>query len=121
MTAAKGTRGYMAPQVYMGSYNEAADVFSLSASMYEVANLKPAYSGAAPEDMMKLLILKAAPKPFDDMCPEKLRPIITKGLKLNPADRPTIGAICQDLKAIKSGEKFLVGQLKAELNGKNAE
>ena len=94
MTAEKGTRGYMAPEVYTGSYNEAADVYSLSASMYALANLKPAYTGGAPEVMMKLLVLKAAPEPFDDMCPEELRPILTRGLKLHPADRPKIGAIC---------------------------
>ena len=37
MTKQQGTRGYMAPEVYMGTYNEAADIFSVTASMYEDA------------------------------------------------------------------------------------
>ena len=123
MTKQQGTRGYMAPEVYMGTYNEAADIFSVTASMYELANLKPAYSGAAPEIMMKMLIQKTNPEPFAELCPEELRPIFVKGLKLNPEDRPTIDLIVRDLEAIKSGEKYVVGELKrmnAELTAETA-
>ena len=73
---------------------------------------------------MKMLFQKADPEPFADICPEELRPIIAQGLKLNPEDRPTIDLIVCDLEAIKSGEKYVVGELKqmnAELTAENAQ
>ena len=125
MTAEKGTRGYMAPEVYDETeYGEAADVFSTAATIFELANLKPAYTGTAAQIMKKLLIRRAGPEPFAEMCPEELRPIIIKGLELDPEDRPTMALIVRDLEAIKSSEKFVVGELKqknAELTAENAQ
>ena len=119
MTAERGTHGYMAPEVYDGVYSEAADVFSLSITFFEVVNLKRAYTGSSFEIMRKM-DTKAKPESFSETCPEELRPIIEKGMNLNAEKRPTIGVICQDLNTVKSGDKFLIGQLKVELNAKNA-
>ena len=41
-------------------------------------------------------------------------------MNLDAEERPTIDAICQDLKTVKSGDKYLIGQLKVELKEKNA-
>ena len=58
------------------------------------------------------------------MCPDELRPIIIKGLELDPENRPTMALIVRDLEAIKSGENYVVGELKqknAELTAENAQ
>lgn len=103
----------MAPEVYLPGtkYGEAADVFSTCATIFELANLQPAYSGTSAEIMAKMLMQKADHEQFAEICPKDLRPIITRGLKLNPEDRPAMYVFVQDLEAIKLDNNFVVEQM----------
>lgn len=52
MTVGKGTHGYMAPETYEEKYEFKADIFSLGATLYEVANLHKAYNGPGHQIML---------------------------------------------------------------------
>ena len=55
MTAGKGTFGFQAPEMFSESYGAKVDIFSLGATIYQVANLHRAYTGSREQIMKKLL------------------------------------------------------------------
>ena len=75
-TVGKGTHGFMAPETYEEVYSVKADIFSLGATIYAVANLKRPYKGEAHQIMFKLNVKKAAPEEFAEHCPDSLCPLL---------------------------------------------
>ena len=116
MTAGKGTHGYMAPETYEEGYSATADVFtvdifSLGATLFEVANLKKAYTGSVNQILMKLKVNKAGPEKFADHCPEQIRPLLLKCMMLDETNRPDIRGVIADLNEVKQDKDFIISRL----------
>ena len=115
MTAGKGTHGYMAPEAYEAEYGTSADIFSLGATLFEVANLKKAYTGTGIQIMKKLVIKQSGPEEFAEHCPQEIRPLLTKCLTLDHENRPDIHEVISGLDEIKKDKDFVISRLTKEL------
>ena len=114
MTAGRGTLGYMAPEMYEETYGTTADIFSLGATLFEVANLKKAYTGTGNQIMKKLVIKQAGPEEFAAHCPQQIRPLLLKCLTLDEENRPDIKGVIADLNEVKQDKDFIISQLRVK-------
>ena len=116
MTAGKGTHGYMAPETYEEGYSATAkiftvDIFSLGATLYEVANLKKAYTGNLGQITKKLIVDKAGPAEFANHCPKQIRSLLLKCMTLDEKRRPDIQEVIADLNEVKQDRDFIIARL----------
>ncbi|MFC0599390.1 WD40 repeat domain-containing serine/threonine protein kinase [Streptomyces palmae] len=85
-----GTPGYMAPEYIRGeSLTEAVDVFALGAIAAYAATARPAFGGAGPSVLYR--ILEQAPDL--DGCPEPARTVAARCLAKDPAERPGLAEV----------------------------
>ena len=115
MTAGKGTHGYMAPETYEEGYCASAnvftvDIFSLGATLFEVSNLKKAYTGSVQQICMKL-VKKAGPEEFAEHCPQQIRQLLLKCLTLDEKNRPDIQKVIADLNEVQQDRDFVISRL----------
>ena len=114
-TVGKGTHGFMAPETYEEVYSVKADIFSLGATIYAVANLKRPYKGTVNQIMFKLNIKKAAPEEFAEHCPDSLCPLLLQCLTLDDAHRPNIDQVIAGLDKVKEDKDYIISQLLTEV------
>lgn len=95
-----GTLKYMAPERLQGQQSEAADLYSLGATLYELC-LQCTPFEHDQSDHLRQMILKQPPIAPSDLCrdfPRGLETIILNCLEKNPADRyATAWQLIQDL------------------------
>ncbi len=101
-----GTLKYMAPERLHGTSIRAADVYSLGATLYELATLRPPFEG---KDQLGLMerIREGSPTPpreVDRQLPRDLETIILKAMARDPKDRFTsAGEMAAELRRFVEG------------------
>jgi serine/threonine protein kinase len=95
-----GTLKYMAPERLLGQQSEAADLYSLGATLYELC-LQCTPFDHEQRDQLRQMILEKPPMAPSDLCrdfPRGLETIILNCLEKNPANRyATARQLIQDL------------------------
>lgn len=98
-----GTLAYMPPEALQGRVSPQADVYSLGATLYEMATLQPPHVADTPGELIRLIDTRD-PLPvrrIDPSVPRDLETIIMKALARDPAQRyATASAMAADLAAI---------------------
>ena len=95
-----GTVKYMAPERLNGEYSERSEVYSLGATLYELAALQPAFSSTA-QGILGRKLLREPPQPLRKLrpsMPRDLCTIIEKAMAVEPKNRyQTSGEFAADL------------------------
>jgi serine/threonine protein kinase len=96
-----GTLRYMSPEQAGGRdvVDPRGDVYSLGATLYELAALEPAFTGVTREVLLKEITLDAPPplRKNRSEIPRELETIIHKTLEKDPADRyATAGELAEE-------------------------
>ncbi len=87
-----GTLRYMSPEQASGQrvlLDHRTDVYSLGATLYELATLEPIFAGQNRQELLHQIINDEprAPRAVDRTVPVELETIILKAVSKNPADR----------------------------------
>ncbi|MCR9293206.1 MAG: protein kinase [bacterium] len=105
-----GTLRYMSPEQASGRrafVDHRTDVYSLGATLYEMATLRPMCRGKSSREILREITLER-PTPLrkiNSRFPADFETIISKATERNPADRyPSAAALAEDL------QKFINGQ-----------
>ena len=99
-----GTLRYISPeqaQGAKGAVNHRSDVYSLGASLYELATLEPMFAGAERLDLLRCvkLVEPLAPRRIDSKIPIELETIILKAIEKEPGARyATAQELADDLR-----------------------
>jgi serine/threonine protein kinase len=96
-----GTLGYMAPERFCGQADARADVYSLGATLYEMATLHPAFEEAERARLIERILAGApplGPRRWAPNLPPDLETIVLKAMAHDAADRyPTAEDLAEDL------------------------
>ena len=97
-----GTMRYIPPEAFSGEWSERGDIYSLGATLYELATLKPAFSAEDHPQLIKLITSGDQPiTPIHQTQPgisKDLETIITKALSFDPNNRyNTAGEMANEL------------------------
>ena len=115
MTAAAGSYGFMAPEVFKGEqYNERADIFSFAVVMYNLCyRIMPSLiiMGNGGASSMALYARKVACDGFrqplnDEKVPQCVNDIIRESWDEDPESRPSASSIVERLEAILQDPEF---------------
>ena len=102
---ARGTNGYMAPEVILSGGKEIdafkADVFSFSMTCSEILTTKKPYDDFLFRDYVKSIVNGERPN-LPKTCSNKLKSLIHECWSLDPSKRPTFIDICQSLTKLKN-------------------
>jgi predicted Ser/Thr protein kinase len=106
-----GTAGYMSPEQAQGLKVDArSDVYSLGATLYDLATGQPPFTAADAMSILLKAILKDPPRPrrHNPALPRDVETIILKAMDKEPARRyPTAGALADDLQRYLDGDPIL--------------
>lgn len=94
-----GTPLYMAPEVFVGEWDEKCDVYSFGVIMWETLMLKQAFEdigGNLPAFMHQVIDLHVRPE-IPAGCGSSLRDLMVECWSPNPKDRPSFAVICDKL------------------------
>lgn len=101
-----GTRRYMAPEVSSveGCYNLQADVYSFTMVLYEMMTLITPFAMYGRE-MHQLLVVENNARPaVSAEWPTGLQELLQHGWAKDPADRPDVDELCQQLRSLSIEE-----------------
>jgi serine/threonine protein kinase len=96
-----GTLRYMAPERLEGGCDRRSDVYSLGATLYELAALRTFLENGSRGQLVERILHEAPPQPsrFDRSLPRDLETIILKAIAKDPADRyRTADGMAEDLR-----------------------
>jgi serine/threonine protein kinase/WD40 repeat protein/tetratricopeptide (TPR) repeat protein len=96
-----GTLRYMAPERFKGVTDVRGDVYSLGATLFEMATLRPPFADADRFDLMRRVPHEAplSPRKIDGRIPRDLETIILKAMDRDPARRfQTAAALADELR-----------------------
>ncbi len=99
-----GTLPYMSPEQALGrkeDLDQRTDVYSLGATLYELATLRPLFEGRDRETLLRRIAFEepARPRRRERAVPEDLETILLKAVAKDPRDRyPDAGALALDLR-----------------------
>ena len=105
-----GTLTYMSPEQAMGdrhAVDHRTDVYSLGATLYELATLRPAFDGDSREALFRQITLECPPAPrsINPAIPPELETIVLKALEKDPVDRyASAQALADDLRRFLNHE-----------------
>jgi len=94
-----GSPIYMAPEVFVGEYNEKCDIYSFSICLWEILTNRQAFTEMdddLPAFIHAICDLDHRP-PIPSTCPRRLAKLITLGWAKNPHARPSFGTILTEL------------------------
>jgi WD40 repeat protein/serine/threonine protein kinase len=109
-----GTLRYMPPeqlQRHLLDITNKADIYSLGATLYELATLAPIYDGDSEARLIQQVLQEqpVPPRKANASVPEDLATIITVATAKNPNERyPSAEALAQDLEAFARGDPISV-------------
>lgn len=93
-----GTMSYLAPEVLDGTAaGPASDVWALGATLYEVVEGRPAFTGESTAMLIARIVMGPGPERMADAT---LAPVVERMLSRDPADRPTAAEVADLLGAI---------------------
>ncbi len=101
-----GTLRYMAPERFRGASDRRGDIYSLGATLYELATLRPPFEGADPIGLIELIrnTSPAPPSHLDRDIPRDLETIVLKALAQDPKDRfGSAGELAGELRRFVEG------------------
>jgi serine/threonine protein kinase/uncharacterized protein HemY len=99
-----GTLRYMSPEQALAQrvvIDHRTDVYSLGATLYELLALRPAFSGADRQELLRQIAFEepSPPRRVNKALPAELETIVLKAMEKNPADRyATAQALADDLR-----------------------
>lgn len=108
-----GTLRYMSPEQVQGDrtlVDQRADVYSLGATLYELATLRPLFSGSSREQLLHQVLNgePTAPRGLNKAVPTELETIICKAISKSAGDRyPTAQHLADDLQRFLSDQPIL--------------
>ena len=107
-----GTPIYMSPEQAIGRYSnasQAADVYSLGATLYELATLHKPFDGNRHQILLQVIRGEfPAPSRVRADIPRQLETIIVKAMSLSPQDRyASAGEMAKDLRRFAGGEEVV--------------
>ena len=97
-----GTPQYMAPESFQSQYDQRSEVYCLGLTLYELATLRPAFSGGTTAELIQQITTGPPPTPrkIDPRIDRDLDTIIQRAIALRPVDRyPSAAALRDDLRA----------------------
>jgi hypothetical protein len=98
-----GTYRYMSPEQSLGKHalvDQRTDIYSLGATLYELATLRPAFDGHCREELLAHVTMQdpVPPRRINRAIPADLETIILKAMAKDPPDRYTDAAeLAEDL------------------------
>ncbi|HEY2029366.1 MAG TPA: protein kinase, partial [Myxococcales bacterium] len=96
-----GTVGYMAPEQVRGDKVDLrADIFLFGLVFYELLSGKRAFAGKGALEPSVAIVTKE-PEPLD--APPKLRALVERCLRKDPAQRPSAAQVVRELESLASG------------------
>jgi len=101
-----GTLRYMAPERFLGRCDERSDVYSLGATLYELATLSPAFAATNQRELIEAVSEGTwlPPRQANDRLPRALETVIQTAMAVNPAERyPSAEALAADLLRFANG------------------
>lgn len=119
-TQLAGTYRYMAPERFDGRCDERSDVYSLGATLYELATLRPAFEGSDRETVSKHVLRHdiVAAKLVQPEVPADFDAIISKAMSLDPGKRyPSAAAMGVDLACFLKGQPLPTPERRRGLAG----
>ncbi|KAK8898332.1 hypothetical protein M9Y10_000616 [Tritrichomonas musculus] len=93
----KGTLHYMSPEMYMGEYSYATDVYSFGIIIYEILTEKVPFQGLNFPQISKKVLNEGFKPNFQEDFPESYKNLIIRCGSLIPGDRPTFNDIINQL------------------------
>eukprot|EP00698_Gefionella_okellyi_P011694 TRINITY_DN30_c0_g1_i1.p1 TRINITY_DN30_c0_g1~~TRINITY_DN30_c0_g1_i1.p1 ORF type:complete len:680 (+),score=180.18 TRINITY_DN30_c0_g1_i1:63-2042(+) len=97
-----GTPQWMAPEVLSSkNYDVRSDIFSFAVVLWEMTHRQIPY-GNMNQDQMINGILRGMRPAISDRCPKFLAQLMTRCWDADPARRPSMRQVCQELDAVKS-------------------
>eukprot|EP00009_Paramoeba_aestuarina_P002419 CAMPEP_0201508716 /NCGR_PEP_ID=MMETSP0161_2-20130828/1986_1 /ASSEMBLY_ACC=CAM_ASM_000251 /TAXON_ID=180227 /ORGANISM="Neoparamoeba aestuarina, Strain SoJaBio B1-5/56/2" /LENGTH=515 /DNA_ID=CAMNT_0047903459 /DNA_START=93 /DNA_END=1640 /DNA_ORIENTATION=- len=97
-----GSPLYMAPEVFVGEYDEKCDVYSFGIIIWETLTLEQAYQGISenlPAFMHQLIDLHVRPE-IPSNCGSSLKDLMVECWSPLPKDRPSFATICDKMDRI---------------------
>ncbi len=105
-----GTPQYVAPEIIrMQPADARTDIYSLAATMYQMATGLPPYQGSSAEEILQKHLNSPVPDPrlVESNVPDMLAEIIMRGLAKDPAKRP---ADCRELQQALNRARSALGK-----------
>lgn len=108
-----GTLRYMSPEQLLGTatqVDERSDIYSLGATLYELATLRPLFEASNREQLIKQIGIELPPTPrqLDKRIPVALSTIIHKCIQREPCERfATAQALADDLRRFLHDQPIL--------------
>lgn len=98
-TESVGTFHYMAPEIGLGRYGKEIDVYALGILLYELLTGQVPFEG---ESSQEIIMKHLTAKPDLDRVPPMYRPVLSRALAKDPADR--FGSVAEMLAALGLGD-----------------
>lgn len=101
-----GTLRFMAPEHLKGQQDARSDVYSLGATLYEIATRRPAFEKTSRPQMMRRILSGQKPRPAEirPEIPRDLEAIILKAMACEASSRyPNAAALADDLRHFVEG------------------
>jgi len=100
----QGSLVYMAPEVFLGKYDEKCDVYSFAIVMWEVITQTPAFSENITLEEMRRFVRAVCDESFRPAIPEEweesLKQLVISCWAPKPEDRPSFTKIIKDLEQV---------------------
>ena len=95
-TESVGTFHYMAPEIGKGNYGKEIDIYALGVILFEILTGKVPFDG---ESSQEIIMKHLTDKPDLTPLPDRFKPVVSKSLAKDPANRYTsVAELAHDLK-----------------------